>query len=79
MAAKDDDAEVSQEEARELLIKLLGEAGAEVDVEQERKDAAKAASDAVDRRPDAKPLLGFDSKRADPPLPSVGRAPRKKK
>lgn len=76
-AKPDPDAEIPPEEARELLIKLLGASGAEWDAEKEKAEAEKAASDAVDKRPNAKPLLG-DAKRSDPPMPTIGRGPRKK-
>lgn len=77
MSSRDEDREPSPEEARELLAKLLTAAGAEVDMEKERAEAAKAAADAVDARPNAKPLLGFDARPAAP-MPSVGRGARKK-
>ena len=66
-----DEPEVSPEEARALLAKLLTEAGAEVDPSQE---PLEEPADAVERA--RRPLE--TQPRPAAPMPSVGRAPRKK-
>lgn len=68
-----DAAEVSSEEARALLDKLIRAHGVPIDPAQD----AAAQGDAVDARKDAKPMLG-EAKRATTALPTVGRAPKKK-
>jgi hypothetical protein len=80
MAKRDDD-EPTPEEARALMHKLLHEAGAAVSHEQaaaEAEAAARAEGDAVDRRKDAKPMLGTAPRPNAPAAPTVGRGQRKK-